>query len=523
MSTRTEVVRDDAPTTTPWRSLSPRVVWVDLAQSILSLLPGLVAVLAFDVSVSASAIWPFAVVAAWGVLGAVADAVRWAFTRYRLTETHVERRTGVLVRRHRSARRDLIRSVDTHARLRHRVAGLRVVSIGAGQQTGTGEAVLALDALTRRDADEFRRLLLREQARAPAVAATGPAPTPAAASSGDGEVLATLTPRWVLYNMFNIWAYLSAAGLLWGAFWLAGSFGIDLVDVSSRFIAWDELGWAGTAAVALVGGGMLGAVGMGINFVTMNWGFALERVRQEGTSFLRTRRGLFSTREVNRDEARVRGLSIGEPLLWRWIRMADTNLITTGLGMWDMSEPSAIIPRGPRGAALGVAAQVLGSPSPFTAPLRRHPRAALRRRLWWATMFTLAVVGAVAVPVTTATIPLWTLWAAVGTWPVALAVAVVSYRALGHATTDDYLVVRSGTTSRTTSALRRDAVSTVAVRQSLLQRRLGLSTVSAMTAAGWCIYEATDVASSRAVALAADAAPGLLDDLLVSGPRARAS
>ena len=41
----------------------------------------------------------------------------------------MERRTGVVVRRYRSVRRDRIRSIDVTARVRHRVAGLRVVLV----------------------------------------------------------------------------------------------------------------------------------------------------------------------------------------------------------------------------------------------------------------------------------------------------------------------------------------------------------------------------------------------------------
>lgn len=510
-----------------WRRLSARVVWVDFAKSVVSVLPGVVAITLFGVAPTLETLWPFVLIAAWGIIGAVADIIRWLFTRYRVTETEVERRTGLLVRQHRSVRRDRIRSVDTHAKLRHRIARLRVVTIGAGQQANAGEAAFLLDALTKRDAESLRSVLLRERdvAARPADAsgtAEGDAEEPAEATNADRdvEVLATLRPWWVVYNMFSIWAYLTAAGLLWGAFWFVSVFGINLFDVASSIIDWDALGWFGTVVLAIVGGGIFGAIAMGVNFFTTNWRFSLARVRTGGTSFLRTRRGLFSTREVNRDEARSRGLSIGEPLLWRWMGMADTNLITTGLSIWDPAEPTALLPRGPKRVALRVAAQVLGEPFPFSATLAQHPRAALRRRLWWATALTAVVVALVAVPVATATVPLWVLWAALGVWPLALGGAVIAYCALGHAIAGDYLVVRAGLMSRTTSALRRDAVSTIAVRQSVLQRRLGLSTVTAMTAAGWSAYEAPDVAATEAVAFAAQAAPGLIDEFLVSAPPA---
>lgn len=529
-----------------WRRLSVRVVWVDLAQTVLSLLPGVIAITVFG-QTSAASLWPVAAVAVFGVVGSVADILRWAFTRYRISATEVERMTGIFVRQRRSVRRERIRSVDTHAKLRHRIGGLRVVTIGAGQQTGTGEAALALDALSKTDAERLSRELLDataparaalavDRATATAAAVTPPseqgdltpddaqaatAQTEGAAEAVEPEVLATLRPWWVVYNVFSIWAFVTAAGLLWGLFWLLSTFGIDIVAAVRGAIDWSALGWWGIAAVSLLVTGVIGAIGMGVNFLTGFWRFELARVRAGGRSYLRTRRGLFSTREVNRDEERMRGLTIGEPLLWRWMGMADTNVITTGLNVWDLEEPTAILPRGPIRVARGVAERVLGDPSPLDVPLPRHPGAALRRRLWWATFVAAVPAAALVVPIVSGAIPPWPLWLVLGLWVIALLLAFAAYRALGHAITGDYLVVRSGMLSRSTSALRRDAVSTIAVRQSILQRRLGLSTVSAMTAAGWSAYEAPDVAHSESVAFAAAAAPGLLQEFVVSDTEER--
>ncbi|WP_407562865.1 PH domain-containing protein [Streptomyces sp. 184] len=530
MSAATEPAAMAAATGTApggWQRLSPRVIWVDLARSVLSFVPGAVAVFAVGVEPSLSALWPLALVAVVGVGGAVADIVRWTFTRYRITATDVERRTGVLVRRHRTLRRDRVRSVDTHAKLRHRLTGLRVVTVGAGQQTGAGESALFLDALTRDDAARLRELLL--EGRSPAeVGAPTQAPTQAtpaetatareAPGEPDADVLATLRPSWVVHNVVGIWAYLTAAGLLWGLYWFAATFGVDLLDAATALADRGSLGRPGTVAVAVIVVGLIGALAMGVNFFTSYWGFELARVRTGGTGQLRTRRGLFSTREVGRDEARMRGVSIGEPLLWRWMGTADTNVITTGLGLWSMEQPTAILPRGPVRVAHAVAGRVLGSPGTFAAPLAAHPPAALRRRLWWATWAAAVPAAVVAVPAASGAVPARVLWAAGALWPIALLGAVVAYRALGHAIVGDHLVVRAGLVSRTTSALRRDAVSTVAVRQSLLQRRLGLSTVAAMTAAGWGAYEAPDISAHEAVAFAAQAAPGVIDEFVVSSP-----
>ncbi len=503
-----------------WGRLSGRIIIVDIVQTVLALSPGAIAIFVVGLELTWSTMWPLLAVAGWGVIGAVADVLRWIFTRYRVTDTEVQRRTGIVTRRYRSVRRDRIRSVDTHAKLRHRVAGLRVVEIGAGQQNTAGEAAFMLDALSKADAEALRRDLMRTRS-APLVAEDaasedqGVAIKEPATDEDDAHVFATLRPVWVFYNMFSIWSFVTAAGLLWGAYWLGAMFGLDLYAWVTTVIDWDALGLFWTIAIAAVAVGVIGTLGMAFNFFAGYWSFELARLRTSDGQFLRTRRGLFSTREVNRDESRVRGLTISQPLLWRWIGMADTNIITTGLGLWNMAQPSQLLPRGPIGVAREVSDHVLGTPNPLAERPARHPITALRRRLGWATGVAALTGLMVAWPVWTGVAPMWVLWIVLGVWIVGLAVAVASYMALGHAIRGDYVVFSSGAMSRNTAALRRDAISTIAVRQSVLQRRLGLANVSGMTAAGWFAYAAPDVDADEAFSFALDAAPGLFDPFVV--------
>lgn len=534
----TSPVTDQAVAGPPWRRLHSRMIWVDVAQSVLALTPGAFAVWVLGVEPGDGGWWPLIAIAAFGVLGAVSDAVRWVFTRYRVTEEHVEARTGIFVRSYRSVRRDRIRSVDVEAKLRHRLAGLRVVTIGAGQQSAAGEAALALDAVLAEDADELRHLLLRrrpapvafvDDARPgdPVQPGDGGEPDDGGAGSddesgadGEEQVFARLRPRWVVYNVFSIWAYILALGLLWGGHWLGTTVGIDAAGFVVGALDWQSLGWVRTAGIAVAAVGAFGVVGMALYFFVEYWGFELARVPGEKGTLLRTRQGLFTTREVNRDDNRMRGVEIAEPLLWRWMGAADTTVITTGLDVESMSSAATILPRGPIGVARSTAAAVLGTdPSPLQTPLARHPRAALRRRLWWATGVTASVAGLLGWLAVTDVIPPPWVWAGVALWPVALGGALVAYRALGHAIAGQYLVVRSGLMSRSTAALQRPAVSTVAIRESPLQRRLGLRTVSAMTSAGYGVYEAPDLDADDAVAFATRAAPGLLDPFLVQNDR----
>lgn len=506
----------DVAVEVPWRRLNVRVIWVDVIVSLVSLLPSVTAVVFVGVEPSLSTLWPLILVAVFGVFGALLDILRWVFTRYRLTDTDLERRSGALVRRHRILRRELIRSVDTHAKLRHRLVGLRVVTVGAGQQTGASEAALFLDGLTKDDAAQLRRELLEGPRLVQDVDPTEDTGSGQPTHDDvDAQVLATFRPWWVVYNMFSIWTYLMAAGLLWVLFWITSTFGADLFGLVSGIIDWTALGWLSITGLVLAVGGAIGALCMALNFFTSYWQFELAQVRSGENHYLRTKRGFFSTREVSRDEARMRGLSIDEPLLWRWMGMADTNVITTGLNIWGFEQPTTILPRGPVRLAREVARQVLGETRPFDKRLPRHPPAALRRRLGWATVSVIATLATVAVPVATNAAPPWLIWAVLTLWPLALLGALVAYRALGHAIVDEYVVVRSGLLSRSTSALRRDAVSTISVRQSVLQKRLGLSTVTAMTSAGWGAYEALDVAAVEAVGFADQAAPGLIDEFII--------
>lgn len=545
--------------TAGWHRLSSRVIWVDLVQTLLSLIPAAVAVWWADGN-AADVAWPLLAVAAFGIIGAVADAVRWLFTWYRITDTHVELRTGVIFRQHRTLRRQRIRSVDVEAKLRHRIARLRLVKVGAGQHTAAGESALTLDALTAVEARELQAALLSGRNGTPAStppASTAPAGGDAAGDSSPGEpgvaaaamprdtgdtaptlpaagepdtgpepaepaprtIFAAFRPGWVIYNMFNIWAYLMALGLIWGGYWLLTSFGVDLDSFVAGLIDWESLGWIGSITIAFVVITVVGAVGLTLNYFVEFWNFELARVPgPEGTQ-LRTRKGLFTTREVNRDENRIRGIELKEPLFWRWLGVTDTTVITTGLDVWSMSEPTAILPRTDNALARATAAAVLGVEEEiFGTTLHRHPGAALRRRLWWATLSALVLAGILGTVVALSPLNAVWFWSLAIYWPLALLGAVIAYRNLGHAIVGDYVIKRSGMLNRTTVVLRRDAVSTIAVSESLFQRRLGLRTISAMTAAGTGAYRFPDIAAADSTTVAQAAAPGLLTGFLEDRP-----
>ncbi|GAA1459434.1 PH domain-containing protein [Nocardiopsis exhalans] len=542
----------------PWSRLSNRMLWADGVWSLLSVLPLTLVSWFFVTDFLSGNLMPVAIIAVIGVGGATVDALRWVFTRYRVTGEYVELRTGVLVRNHRSVRRDRIRSVDVDAKFWHRIVGLRVVTIGAGQQAAAGESAFDLNAVSKAEAEGLRRLLVLAhpaphvapdtlsapeqnsprpgRMRGRPVQAGGTLTTPTTQTPGqtgeqssaqaseqvcEARVLAVFRPGWVVYNMFNIWAFVMAAGLCWAVYALGPSFGLDPAGwVIGLLNNWGlHWGWVALAGILVLGA--IGSVGLGVAYFFEYWNFELARVPGVKGTLLRTRQGLLRTREVNRDEARIRGVQISEPVLWRWLGITDTTVITTGLDEESMSAPTAVLPRGPLRVARSTAAAVLeASDNPMEAPLRHHPRAALGRRLWWAVATTASGTGAMAWTAALGLVPwvaVWIVPLALG--PLALIGGVIAYRALGHQIADEYVVLRSGLFFRATTALRRSAVSTVVIRESVFQRLLGLRSVATMTAAGAGGYEAPDISANGSALFASDAAPGVLDPFLVTEER----
>jgi putative membrane protein len=338
---------------------------------------------------------------------------------------------------------------------------------------------------------------------------------------GQTRVLAGFRPGWFVYNMFNAWAFVLAAGLSWGAFILAPAVGLDPASWVVGLLDTWGLHWAWAALAGVLVLGVVGSLGLAVAFLTEYWNFELARVPGAKGTLLRTRHGLFRTREVNRDDDRIRGVQISEPVLWRWLGIADTTVVTTGLDEWSMSAPTAVLPRGPVRVARPTAAAVLETAdNPLDVPLRPHPRAALGRRVFSAVLTTALVSGVLGAAAAMGLVPWAAVWAAPALLgPLTLLGAVIAYRALGHGIADEYVVLRSGPASRATTALRRSAVSTVVIRESVFQRMLGLRSVAAMTAAGAGGYEAPDIAAEGSALFASEAAPGVLDPFLVTEDR----
>jgi putative membrane protein len=198
---------------------------------------------------------------------------------------------------------------------------------------------------------------------------------------------------------------------------------------------------------------------------------------------------------------------------------ARCSAVATGLRVGRGAERGGevLLPPAPREAAVTVAGVVIDCPPAMRTPVREHGWRARRRRFTRAALGG-AIVCAGCLGGWLAGGPLWPLVLGAAVLAAGIPLAQDRYRNLGHATVGGYLVSGSGSLVRRRAALRQDAVIGWNVRSSWFQRRAGLVTLTATTAAGRQGYAVRDIPTGTALALAAAVTPGLLDPFRTAPP-----
>ncbi|MGP3954881.1 PH domain-containing protein [Nonomuraea sp. 3N208] len=493
---------------TGWWRLPRRSLWASAVRSVALVVPAEFGLVRFLTGLD----WPVGgVVAACAgaavliVAGVVAShMIRLRTTHWRLTADRLELRSGTAVRQHRSIPRDRVRSVDLRADPVLRMFGLTVVKVRTGERSAEGDE-LTLNPLTRHDAETLRRMLLHGDDGATAAAAP----------------LAELRWSWIKYAPLSVWTVMGAALVLGVAYKALDQIG---AKVLTRRIAAEVWSWVTAQPLVaipllLAANAAVGALGAVLLFAE-SWGrYRLER--EPGR--LRLRRGLLTARSLTMEERRLRGVEISEPLLLRLGGGARVKAIATGLGKAGENETedvAALTPPLPRAVAARLATTIADTSAGAgvgASVLVAHPLAARSRRVGRA-LVTVGVLAAGACAVS------WLVpWPWVRAWvwavpavalPFGLWLAVESAKSLGHALGGRHLITRNGATVRRTVALDRTGISGWTITESFFQRRHGLLTVSATTAAGDGHYDVVDVGRGDGLELAGHAVPGLLEPFL---------
>jgi putative membrane protein len=492
-----------------WRWLSPRSLIVRPVTDLIRLLPVLLGVLFFGSSRGSGHYWGFS----FAVVAIVTSMVRYCTTRYRITDERIYLRRGLLNQKVLSVPRERIRSVDLSAHVIYRVLGLRKVMVGTGRNDRREGESLHLDALLLPDAEALRATLLTGPALATVPAAPGlPAAAggPAVVSGPADRELARLSPSWVRFAPLTLTG-LVIVGVVIGS----GTQVIDATHIDVTAIGPVHrlaIRFGGLAPMQQVLDGALVVLALLVllsvaGYIALFWNF---RIVSQGSGALRVSRGLLSTRTTTIDTRRLRGAAGGARCL----------AITTGLRVGRGAERggSLLLPPAPRRVATEVAAAVLGVPADLlTGALVAHGPAARRRRYVRAVSVAAVVIAGLLTLWLTGHAPAWTGWGSLVLLPLAAALAADRYRSLGHRLAGDWLVTRTGSLVRRRSVLSTDGIIGWQIHQSWFQRRQGLVSLTATTAAGRQHYVAHDIPAGPALAVTAAATTDLMTPFLRGG------
>ncbi|AWY86147.1 PH domain-containing protein [Mycobacterium tuberculosis] len=474
-----------------WHRLSPRMLLVHPVHEMLRQLPVLIGSVVLG-SATGNPVWPLAALGVTVVFG----VLRWFFTTYRIDDENVSLRTGILSRRAVSVPRNRIRSVQTEARLLHRLLGLTVLRVGTGQEA-RGEAAFELDAVDSARVPRLRALLLAES-----LAPVEPT----------GRVLARWQSSWLRHAPLSF-SGLVMIGAVIGLGYQTG-LAVRLPESGFARSAVDAAQRAGVVLVVAVT--VLLVVGvsalLAVLFSWLTYGNLLLRrggSGQEGV--LHLRHGLLRVREHTYDMRRLRGATLREPLLVRLLRGARLDAVMTGVH--GEGQSSMLLPPCPFETATAVLTDLIDNTDAAAGPLRRHGPAAARRRWTRALLVpTLAGVALIAAaPILGVPGWAWTLWAVLTAGCAGLAVDRV--RSLGHRVADGWLVARAGSLQRRRDCIACTGIIGWTVRQTLFQRRAGVATLVAATVAGRKGYQVLDVPAELAWSVAGAASPWVADSV----------
>ncbi len=154
---------------------------------------------------------------------------------------------------------------------------------------------------------------------------------------------------------------------------------------------------------------------------------------------------------------------------------------------------------------------MLGVPAELcSGPLVRHGPAARRRRYFRALTAGAILVAVIVLATLAQDGPAWAWISSFALLPASALVAADRYANLGHRLSGGWLVTSTGSFARRRSIIGTDAIIGWRIHQTWFQRRQGLMTLTATTAAGQQHYSLRDVPVATGLAVAATATGDLI-------------
>ena len=385
----------------------------------------------------------------------------WWFTKYQITERHVNVNSGMVFRQQRQARIDRVQSIDIAQPLVARIFGLAELRFDVAD---SGSAAMNLAFVKLSEAHELRNAIL---ARAAGLQATNVSPPPVAQAGEPGPAVgqspepgqmadaqfppADAVPRGPRAASERVVASVPL-GRLVGSILLRPSTAFMVLGLIGLAIAMSNI--EGFAPFYLLPAllGMAGAL-----WNNLNTGYNFKAATS--ADGLRVSYGLLDTRHQTVPPGRVQAIKVSAPFFWRpmgWYKVA-VNVAGIGGGAAnDAEQRSVLLPVGTYEDVLAVLSVVLPSPG-VEAPRE---------------FFAAAINGS------------GTAHGFVVSPPRIRPLALLAYRRQGYALTDTALVARNGALHRTIAIVPHARTQGLSLRQGPLARRMGVVDLSLATIPG---------------------------------------
>lgn len=417
---------------------------------------------------------------------ATALARYFSFT-YRIEGNELITQQGILERKQRSIPLERIQEIRVEQGVLHRVFDV----VDAKIETGGGEgAEASLSVLSRSEVERLRRAVFERAAKGRADAGVGVVQEHIAVAPERVVIRRLGLKDLVLIGLTT--NYLISALALAGAIWnfaedlLQDNFykraGETIYRESSRFFM---RGAASAIVLALAGALAVILIGLVVSTVVAIvrfYGFTLSLSGED----LHRRYGLLTRRSSSLPRRRIQVLKIEEKLFRRLFGLATLRADTSGGHRDNHDDDSGrdvLLPITRRDSVDGLLTTFFpdfdAGPTEGAGGVewRRVSRLAIRRG---------AIKGAIVCALAAAFL-FGVNWRIAALWPLALLpfvyfISAANYRNLGYALSRRYFCARRGWAGRSTHVVPIEKIQAVEVRQSPLDRRLGLATLSVDTA-----------------------------------------
>lgn len=415
----------------------------------------------------------------------VTSLARYFSFSYRIEGNELITQQGILERKQRSIPLERIQEIRVEQGVLHRVFDVVDAKIETG---GGGGAEASLSVLSRSEVERLREAVFERAAKIRVEARAGAVEERIAVAPERVVIRRLGLKDLVLMGLTT--NYLVTALALAGALWnfaedlLPGNFyqraGETLYRESSRVFMRDAAPAVALAvALAVILIGLIGLIVSIVAAIVRFYGFTLSLSGED----LHRRYGLLTRRSSSLPRRRIQVLKIEEKLFRRLFGLATLRADTSGSQRDNEDDDSGrdvLLPITRRGAVdplLTTFFPDFDAGRTEGAEWRRVSRLAIRRG---------AIKGAILCALAAA-ILFGADWRIAALWPLALLplvyfISVANYRNLGYALSERYFCARRGWAGRSTHIVPIDKIQAVEVRQSPLDRRLGLATLSVDTA-----------------------------------------